>query len=352
MKFSQLLNQLDVSKSAAKIELGSDPDITGLSTLESAQVEQLAFFENIRFFSQLSQTQAGAVLVPDNAEAIALMQSRQIPFAAVAQPRLLFAQALNIFYQPYQPPAGIDPSASIAANVAIGTDVYIGPNVVVHPNVQIGAGVYLHANVVIYAGVTIGDRTVIHANTVIHERSVIGNDCLIHSGAAIGSEGFGFVPTAQGTWTKMPQAGRTVLADRVEVGCNAAIDRGAIGDTYIGTGTKIDNLVQIGHGCTMGNDCLLAGQAGLAGGVKLGKNVILAGQVGVTNHLQIGDRVIAGAQAGIAQNVPAGSQIQGTPAFSQKVWLKASALFRRWPEIYKMIKQIQRDLEEIKARPK
>jgi UDP-3-O-[3-hydroxymyristoyl] glucosamine N-acyltransferase len=352
MKFSQLLSQLEVSKSVAKIDLGSDPEISGLATLEDAQANQLAFFENIRFFAQLSQTQAGAVLIPDNPEAIDLIKSRHIPFAAVAQPRLLFAQALSIFYQPYRPAPGIDRTAVIAEDVEIGEDVYIGAHVVLHPGVRIGAGVYLYANAVVYADVSIGDRSVIHANAVIHERSVIGSDCLIHSGAVIGSEGFGFVPTPQGTWTKMPQAGRTVLGDRVEVGCNAAIDRGAIGDTYIGSGTKIDNLVQIGHGCTMGNDCLLAGQAGLAGGVKLGKNVILAGQVGVTNHLTIGDRTIAGAQAGIAQNVPPDSQIQGTPAFGQKVWLKASALFRRLPEIYKMIKQLQRDLEEIKAQQK
>jgi hypothetical protein len=207
--------------------------------------------------------------------------------------------------------------------------------------------------VVIYADVSIGDRSLIHANAVIHERSIIGNDCLIHSGAVIGSEGFGFVPTAQGTWTKMPQAGRTVLGDRVEVGCNAAIDRGAIGDTYIGSGTKIDNLVQIGHGCTMGNDCLLAGSGGLGWGRKTGQKCN-PGRTGGRN--QSSDDWRSHHCWCPSRNCPEctrwDSQIQGTPAFGQKVWLKASALFRRLPEIYKMIKQMQRDIEEIKAAPK
>jgi UDP-3-O-[3-hydroxymyristoyl] glucosamine N-acyltransferase len=351
MKFSELLARLGVDPTAPGVSLGNgDPEISGVATLKEAGPHDLGFLEGSRFFTQgrfftqLAETSAGALLIEEDVEVIDLVKSKAIPYVALPQPRLMFAKAIAIFYPPVLPPPGIHPSAAIAEDVQLGKDVYIGPHVAIASGTQIGDRAIIYPNVTIYHGVTIGDRTVLHANCVIHERSAIGNDCIIHSGAVIGAEGFGFVPQADGTWVKMQQAGRTVLEDGVEVGCNAAIDRGAVGDTRIGRGTKIDNLVQIGHGCRTAENCILAGQAGMAGGSELGKNVILAGQVGVANHVKIGDRVVAAAQTGIPQDIAADSQVIGAPAIPVKTFMRASVLFRRLPEIYKTIKEIQKKL--------
>ncbi|MGB8697927.1 MAG: UDP-3-O-(3-hydroxymyristoyl)glucosamine N-acyltransferase, partial [Thermosynechococcaceae cyanobacterium] len=167
----------------------------------------------------------------------------------------------------------------------------------------------------------------------LHERSQIGKDCVIHSGVVIGGEGFGFVPTATG-WFKMPQSGHVVLEDAVEVGSNSTIDRPSVGETRIGQGTKIDNLVQIGHGCQIGSHCVLVSQVGLAGGVRLGDHVILAGQAGVAEKMSIGSGAIITAQAGVIQDVAAGEIVSGTPAMPNKLWLRTSLLLRRLPELF------------------
>jgi UDP-3-O-[3-hydroxymyristoyl] glucosamine N-acyltransferase len=203
--------------------------------------------------------------------------------------------------------------------------------------------VCIHANVVIYPDAKIGDRTTLHANCSIHERTRIGAGCVIHSGAVIGAEGFGFVPTSTG-WVKMEQSGYTVLEDGVEVGCNSAIDRPAVGETRVGRNTKIDNLVQIGHGCQIGAGCALAGQVGMAGGVTLGNGVILAGQAGIANQVKIGDRAIGSAKAGIHNDVAPGEIVSGNPAVPHKQYLKVSAVLGRIPEMYQTLKQLQRKL--------
>jgi UDP-3-O-[3-hydroxymyristoyl] glucosamine N-acyltransferase len=200
---------------------------------------------------------------------------------------------------------------------------------------------------VIYPDAQIGDRTILHANCTIHERSRIGADCVIHSGAVIGAEGFGFVPTPQG-WFKMEQSGCTVLEDGVEVGCNSTIDRPAVGETRVGRNTKIDNLVQIGHGCQVGQNCAFAAQVGMAGGVKVGNGVILAGQAGIANQAKIGDGAIASAKAGIHNDVEPGAIVSGIPALPHKHFLKVAAVYSRLPEIYQTLKQLQRRLEAKK----
>ncbi|NET36412.1 MAG: UDP-3-O-(3-hydroxymyristoyl)glucosamine N-acyltransferase, partial [Cyanothece sp. SIO1E1] len=218
-----------------------------------------------------------------------------------------------------------------------------GAHVVVQAGSTIGDGVCIHPNVVIYPDAEIGDRTVLHANCVIHERTQIGADCVIHSGAAIGAEGFGFVPTPEG-WLKMEQAGRTVLEEGVEVGCNAAIDRPAVGETRVARNTKVDNLVHIAHGCEVGEACALAAQVGLAGGVKMGNRVILAGQVGVANQAKIGDGAIASAKTGIHGQVSPGAVVSGYPAVPHEVYLKVSAIYNRLPEMYKFLRRLQKKM--------
>jgi UDP-3-O-[3-hydroxymyristoyl] glucosamine N-acyltransferase len=227
----------------------------------------------------------------------------------------------------------------------VGQAVAIGAHVVIQPGVTIGDGVCIHPNVVIYPDSQIGDRTVLHANCVIHERARIGADCVIHAGAVIGSEGFGFVPIPSG-WYKMQQSGYVVLEDGVEVGCNSTVDRPAVGETRIARNTKLDNLVHIGHGSQIGQNCAMAAQVGLAGGVKVGNGVILGGQVGVANQANIGDGAIAASKAGVHGSVSPGVIVSGTPAVPHKLFLKASAIYTRLPEMYQTLKQIQRRLDK------
>ncbi|NJK59697.1 MAG: UDP-3-O-(3-hydroxymyristoyl)glucosamine N-acyltransferase [Oscillatoriales cyanobacterium SM2_1_8] len=346
MRFRALLQRL-LPTTELWVE-GEDPEILGVAPLDRATAQDLSFLENPRFYGALATTQAGAVLVGNEPQAIARLRERQIPFAQVPQPRLAFAQAIALFHPPQRPQPGIHPTAVLGEGVQVGRNVFVGPRAVIGDRCHLADDVVVHAGTVLYADVTVGARTVIHANGTIHAHTVLGADCLLHSGVVVGDEGFGFVPTPDGTWYKMPQVGRVVLGDRVEVGSNSTIDRGSLQDTVIGAGTKIDNLVQIGHGCRLGENCLLAGQVGLAGGAELGKNVTLGGQVGVSNHIQVGEGVMAAAKTGIASDVAAHSQVMGYPAIPLTTFRKASAIFRRLPEIYKLVKQLtpnDRDLE-------
>ncbi|MEW6497086.1 MAG: UDP-3-O-(3-hydroxymyristoyl)glucosamine N-acyltransferase, partial [Cyanobacteriota bacterium] len=278
MKFSEIVEKLSDAAQSNSLSVNPelDPDLSGIAPIEDASTNMISYIEGGKFAAMLGKTVASALVLPLDEALQAQATAREIAWIASSDPRLLFAQAIALFYKPFQPAPEIHPTAVIHPSATIGKEVYIGPHVVVQPGVKIGDGVCIHPNVVIYPDVQIGDRTVLHANCSIHERSQIGADCVIHSGAVIGAEGFGFVPTAEG-WYKMQQSGRTVLEDGVEVGCNTTIDRPAVGETRIARNTKIDNLVQIGHGCQVGENCAFAAQVGMAGGVKICNRVILAG---------------------------------------------------------------------------
>lgn len=348
MEFSELVQKLGAENSWA-VQTKSDTtpgtalNITSVAPVDQAQSGALSYIEGEKFAPQIATTAASALILPLNFTLQAKATEREIAWIATRDPRLLFAQAIALFYQPFRPAAGIHATAVIDPSVQLGQNVSVGAHAVIQAHATIGNEVCIHPNVVIYPQVQVGDRTTLHANCVIHERSQIGADCVIHSGAAIGSEGFGFVPIPEG-WLKMEQSGYTVLEDGVEVGCNSTIDRPAVGETRIGRNTKIDNLVQIGHGTTVGQNCALAAQVGLAGGARLGNRVILGGQVGVANQSQIGDGAQAGAQAGIHSNVEAGAIVLGSPAISYKLFLKATAVFNRLPEMHQALKQIQKQL--------
>ncbi|HIK30830.1 MAG TPA: UDP-3-O-(3-hydroxymyristoyl)glucosamine N-acyltransferase [Oscillatoriales cyanobacterium M59_W2019_021] len=352
MKFSEVIALLGDAATCNSLPIdGVDPEITGVAPIDTAAPTTLSYIEGGKFADWVEKTAASALILPADPDLQARATARKIAWIATSQPRWLFARAIAIFYQPFMPPPQIHPTAAIHPTAEIGDGVSIGAHVVIEADVRIGNCVCIHPNVVIYPNVRIGDRTVLHANCTIHERSQIGADCVIHSGAAIGSEGFGFVPTSAG-WFKMQQSGYTVLEEGVEVGCNSAVDRPAVGETRVGSHTKIDNLVQIGHGCKIGSNCAIAAQVGLAGGVTLGNNVLLGGQVGVANQARIGDGAIASAKSGIHQDVEAGMVVSGFPAIPNKLWLKNAALFKRLPEIYRLIRQIQRrfNLEDLRSR--
>lgn len=342
MKFSEIVAALGDQVVASSLDDGSkDIVIHSLAALEQANADQMSYVEGHKFASLIATTQAGALVLPSDKALQEQAIARQIAWVSVKNPRMIFAKAIALFYQPYQLPTGTHPSAVIDPDAQIGKEVAIGANAVISSGVQIGDRVCIHPNVVIYPDAVIGAGTTLHANCTIHERTQIGSDCVIHSGAAIGSEGFGFVPTATG-WEKMHQSGITVLEDRVEIGCNSAVDRPAVGETRVGPDTKIDNMVHIAHGCTIGKGVAMAAQVGMAGGVTIGNRVILAGQVGIANQAAIGDGAIASAKAGIHNNVPAGETVSGVPAIPHRLYLRASAVFKKLPEMSKTLKAVNK----------
>lgn len=345
MRFSELVQKLEttVASHSLTAHLQPDPELTGLAAVDEATDGTLSYIEGGKYVTLLEQTAASALFLPLDEQLQHQATERGIAWVAVADPRLLFAQAIPYFYEPFQPEPEIHPTAVIHPTARVGKGVYIGPHVVIQQQARIGDGVCIHPNVVIYPQVTIGDRTILHANCTIHERAQIGANCVIHSGAVIGSEGFGFVATPQG-WYKMHQSGRVILEDGVEVGCNSAIDRPATGETRVAHNTKIDNMVQIGHGCRLGHNCSLSAQTGLAGGVRLGNQVILAGQVGIANRAYLGDGAIAAAKTGIHNDVKPGMVVSGIPAMPHKLFLKVAAVYTRLPEIYASLRQIKKQL--------
>ena len=344
MKLSQIAPRLGIPVQTS-LEAGGDrdPDLIGVAAIREATPGTLSYIEGGKFAAYLTTTAASALILPEDDALQAQATDLGIPWLRTADPRLAFARAIALFYQPFRPQPGIHPTAVIDPTVTLGEQVAIGANVVIQAQVTLGSGVCIHPNVVIYPGATIGDRTLLHANCVIHERSQIGADCVIHSGAAIGSEGFGFT-FHQGTWEKIQQSGITVLEDRVEVGCNAAIDRPTVGETRIGADTKLDNMVHIAHNCQVGKSCAMAAQVGLAGQVQVGDRAILGGQVGAANQTQIGADVQAGAKAGLHGQVAPGAIVMGNPASPYRTFLKSSAIYNRLPEMQRTLKELQRQV--------
>ncbi|NEQ98393.1 MAG: UDP-3-O-(3-hydroxymyristoyl)glucosamine N-acyltransferase [Cyanothece sp. SIO2G6] len=352
MRFSQVVESLEgVIGSSLVVQPGLDPELERVAAVDGAIAHDLSYIEGDKFAEYITTTQASALILPQ--QGIWQQQTLELGIAwvSVANPRMAFAQAIALFYQPFRPEPGIHSTAVIHPTARLGEQVSIGAHVVIQADVVIGNEVCIHANVVVYPGSVVGDRTILHANCVIHERSQIGQDCIIHSGAAIGSEGFGFEPTPEG-WLKMEQSGIAVLEDRVRVGCNTAIDRPAVGETRIQHDTIIDNLVQIGHGATVGYGCALAGQVGLAGGVTVGDRAILAGQVGVANRAKVGPGATVTAQGGVMSNVPAKATVSGSPTMPFKDWLKSSALNRRLPELQQQLRELQKQVAALESQIK
>ena len=355
MRFSHLLAHLSElqrspeangASSGNARHLAADPEITGAAALDQAGTGALSFLEpGNALLAAIAATGASAVLIPARGEeAIALQEqltSRGIAWVALADPRLAFAEALDALY-PRPPRApGIHPSAVVDPAAQVGQGVHIGAQVVIGADVVIGDGCTIHPGVVLYDNVTLEAGCELHAGAVLHPGSRLGRGCVVHSNAVIGSEGFGFVPTASG-WRKMPQTGLVVLEDGVEVGCGSTIDRPSVGETRIGAGTKIDNLVHIGHGVSTGKGCALAAQVGIAGGARLGNGVILAGQVGLANKAVMGDRSIASSKSGIHGEVAAGEVVSGYPAIPNRLWLRCSAAFNKLPELARSLRQLEK----------
>ena len=328
MKLAQIATAL-----GARLENGSpDTEITGVAGIEEAGPGHLTFVANPKYASAARTAKAGAIIVAENFPHIPSAMLRS------SNPYLAFAKAIELFYQPPKYAPGVHPTAVIHPSAKIGENAHIGPYVVVGEDVRIGKNAVLLGHVVVYAGAKIGDNFFAHAHAVVREHCRLGNSVVLQNGAVIGTDGFGFAKDDSGHWHKIMQSGPAVIEDNVEVQANACIDRASVGETRIGSGSKIDNLVQVGHGSRVGENTLLCAQVGLAGSTDVGNNVILAGQVGVAGHCSIGDGAIATAQTGIPSDVAAGAIVSGYPAIDNKLWLRCSAVFNRLPEIAKALR--------------
>ncbi|MCS7032024.1 MAG: UDP-3-O-(3-hydroxymyristoyl)glucosamine N-acyltransferase [Gloeomargarita sp. SKYG116] len=337
LTFQELLAHLPVGAHS-----NDNPRLTGVASITDARPGELTFVEDRRWLAQLQQTQATAVILPLDLELQLVAKERGLAWVAVPDPRLAFALAINCFYQPASLPPGVHPTAVIDPTAQVANGVRIGPHAVIQANTVIEEEVQIGPGVVVGPQVRIGARSILYANCTVYERTEIGPDCVIHSGAVIGSDGFGFVPTPDG-WVKMHQSGRVVIEAGVEIGANTCIDRPAVGETRIGRGSKLDNLIHIGHGCRLGAHCALAAQVGLAGGVVLEDWVVLGGQVGAANQLRVGTRAQVAAKSGLHQDVPAGTAVAGYPAIPLPLWRKAMAVVQRLPEMYQTWRKLKRD---------
>lgn len=318
-----------------------DIEITGAAGLNDASTGQVTFLANPRYTPRVNTTQASAIYLSEDAPI-----ERAIPVLRTKDPYLAYTRALRLFHPDPQLTALLHPSAVIDLSAEVAPNVWIGACAVIGPSSRIEEGARIYPNVTIYEDVTIGKDSVIHSGAVIRERSQIGERVVIHNNVVVGCDGFGYARDEQRSWLKIPQTGRVVIEDDVEIGAGTTIDRASVGESRIGRGTKIDNLVQIGHSCTVGEDTLLCAQVGLAGSSHIGSRVILAGQAGVAGHLTIGDDVVLTAKSATSHDVPAGKVISGIPAFDNKDWLRSTAAFRRLGEMQRRIRELEKRLEE------
>jgi UDP-3-O-[3-hydroxymyristoyl] glucosamine N-acyltransferase len=325
-------------------ELKGEPEIeiTGVAGIEQAGKEELTFVSNPKYVEKIRDCKAGAIILgPDGPDA---------PMAALISenPYLSFAEAIELFYTPPKPIPGIHPTAWVSDSAHIGPDCSIGANVVIGDGVRIGRNSQIHPNVTIYPHAEIGDDFIAHSNSVVREYCRIGDRAILQNGAVVGADGFGFAPRKDKSYYKIVQSGIVVLEDDVELGANCCVDRATVGETRVGAGTKLDNLVQIGHGSQVGRHNVLAAQVGLAGSSIVKDHVMLAGQVGVAGHLTIEDGVIATAQTGIARSVAKGTVISGTPEMESGLWKKNYILMHQFPELVKTVKKLRKEIEEMK----
>jgi UDP-3-O-[3-hydroxymyristoyl] glucosamine N-acyltransferase len=332
---------------AARLKCEMDGDanveIIGVAGIEDAQPGQLTFLSNRRYRADASKTRASAIIVNRKEEGIPL------PMLRADDPYLAFAYAIELFYQPPRYEPGIHPTAVIATSAKVPPDAHVGPFCFIDDDVTLGSRAVLHSFVAIYRGARIGDDFFAHSHVAVRENCRIGNRVILQNGVVIGTDGFGFAREKTGRWHKMQQAGVTVIEDDVEIQANSAIDRATVGETRIERGAKIDNLVQVGHACKVGEDTLLCGQVGLAGSSIIGNRVIMAGQSAAAGHLRIGDGAVLTAQSAVSHDVPEGAVYSGSPAFENKIWLRATSVYRRLPELQSAVRALQKEVARLRA---
>jgi len=317
--------------------------VGGVNTLVDAGNDQITWASQNRYRDALEKSRAAAVVVP--------VEFGPTPMPAILcpDPELGILRILELFAPPVPaPPLGRDASAHITDDAEIGADSAIGPNVVVGAGARIGSRTVLHANVFVGDESVIGDDCVLWPGVIVRERCTLGNRIIIHSNAVIGTDGFGY-HYAQGGHQKIPQIGTVQIEDDVEIGAGTCIDRAKLGATVIGAGSKIDNLVQIGHNVQIGPQCIVAGQAGLSGSVRLGSGVLVGGQAGFSEQQTVGDGAQVGGGAAVVNDIPAGASVMGFPARDSRVVMRENVLVRRLPELATTLKDLIKRVEQLEA---
>jgi len=315
-------------------------EVSRVRGIEDAGPGDLTFVSNPRYVPRLATTRASAVIVTPELET-------PVPSLLAANPYLAFARAVAILHPQASPPPGVHPTAVIDPTAELGEGVYVGALAVIGPRVRVGARTVIHPHVVLYPEVHVGEDCLLHSGVQVRERCRLGHRVTVQNGAVIGADGFGFAKDDQGRYLKIPQVGSVAIDDDVEIGALTAVDRASLGMTRIGAGTKIDNLVQVGHSVTIGRDSVLAGQVGIAGSTKVGDRVVMAGQVGVVGHISIGDGAIVTAQTGVPGDVKPGAVISGSPAIENRSWLKSVAVFAKLPDLQKRVRDLERRVGEL-----
>jgi UDP-3-O-[3-hydroxymyristoyl] glucosamine N-acyltransferase len=319
--------------------------IRGIASIEEARNGDITFAESLRFLQNAEQSSASAIIAPENASTASATKV----MIQVANPRLAFAQLLDIFAPEQYAERGIHPSAVIGSDFRCGANASVGAQCVLGENVRIGANVTIHPLCFLGDDVEVGDNTIIGPSVTLLRGTVVGSSVVIHSGTVLGSDGFGYL-TIGGKHRKIPQIGHVQIGDDVEIGANVTIDRARTGVTRIGNGTKIDNLVHIGHNCQIGEDCIIVAQVGLAGGVEVGHHVIIAGQSGVKEQVKIGAGAVIGAQTGVMGDVPAGAFVSGYGAKPHKEVLRSAAAVNQLPDLLKKVREMERRLKQLEGR--
>ena len=333
MKLGELASRL-----GAELRGDAELEITGVKGIEEAGPTEITFVANPKYGGLARKTRAAAVLVEPEFPEIEAATLR------VKNPYLAFSRTLGMFYQAPVYAPDIHATAVIDPTAVVGEGAHIGAYVVIGPRVRLGDHATLLPHVVLYSGVQAGSHFFAHAHAVVREDCILGDQETLENCVIVGADGFGFAKDEAGHWEKIPQSGPVRLGNRVDVQANATIDRATVGETRIGDGTKIDNLVQVGHASHVGENTLICAQTGLAGSSEVGNNVILAGQAGVAGHCTVGDGVILTAQSGISHDIPAGKIISGSPGFDNRLWLRAVTIFQRLPELMKRLDRAEKRL--------
>jgi len=312
-----------------------DVEITGAAGIENAKEGDITFLHDI---NDIPAVAASALIVKEE------IKGQTASLLVAGNPQFAFARALEVFYvKPYSP-SGISDRAVIGSNAKMGDEVSVHPNAYISNDVVLGPRVTLSPGVFLGEGVKVGDDSFIYPNVTIRENVKIGKRVIVHSGTVIGSDGFGYVPE-KGRHYKIPQVGGVIVEDDVEIGANVCIDRATVGNTIIGSGTKIDNLVQVAHNVKIGGNCIIVAQVGISGSVQIGDWAVIAGQAGIKDHVKIGSGAIVAAQAGVTGDIPAGQIYSGTPAIPHGTSLRAQSLYSKLPEYVKRIREIEKKLD-------
>jgi UDP-3-O-[3-hydroxymyristoyl] glucosamine N-acyltransferase len=320
---------------------GGDMEVTGVNTLADASPSELSFLANPKYAPQLATTRAGAVIVSAD-------QAREgMPCLLSPNPYLDFARCVQLFAKPQGGFEGISALAFVHPEATVDPEAAVGPFVSIGQGAHIGRGVRIFSGTYVGEDCFVDEDATIYPNCSLMAGTRLGKRVVLHAGTVLGSDGFGFAQGA-GSMTKFPQIGRVVIEDDVEIGANTTIDRAALGETRVGQGTKIDNLVQLGHNVHVGRNCLIVAQVGIAGSTTLGDGVILAGQVGVAGHIHIGDGCRIGAKSGIGQDIPPKQDMSGIPVMPHGTFLRTSSIMPKLPEMKRRLSKLEKELAALR----